>query len=87
MAGDPAQKPAFAHWAIYFVKHSHYDNAVEVFNAYLESYKAFERYCGYNFVEGKWVATIVDHMTDLLVSYAEEADLDQKQSIASSVVN
>lgn len=29
-------------------------------------------------MDGKWVAIIVDHMTDLLVAYAEEADLDSQ---------
>ena len=95
VATDPAQWQAFAYWATYFLKHSHCldpasgSSTIEVFQAFSESYKAFERVCGLNFMDGKWVAIIVDHMTDLLVAYAEEADLDSQQSIvqATTVVN
>ena len=32
-------------------------------------------------MDGKWISMIVDHMTELLVSYAEEADLETQQNL------
>lgn len=32
-------------------------------------------------MDGKWISMIVDHMTELLVSYAEEADFEAQQNL------
>ena len=73
-------------WATNFIKHSrHLDqqgswdstcNANEVFSAFLDSYKGFERVCSFEVMDGKWISIIVDHMTELLITYAEEADIE-----------
>ena len=86
IAEDPSDWEAFVQWSISFLKHSrHLDqqgswestcNANEVFQAFQESYKHFERVCGFDCMDGKWISMIVDHMTELLVSYAEEADFE-----------
>lgn len=31
-------------------------------------------------MDGKWISIIVDHMTELLVTYAEEADYETQQA-------
>ena len=42
----------------------------------MESFKAFEKLCAFEIMDGKWIVPIVDHMTELLISYAEEADVE-----------
>ena len=32
-------------------------------------------------MDGKWISMIVDHMTELLVAYAEEADYETQQNM------
>lgn len=32
-------------------------------------------------MDGKWISMIVDHMTELLVGYAEEADYETQQNL------
>ena len=86
IAEDAAEWEAFVNWASGFIKHSRFldqqggwdpnNNANEVFGAFQESYKGFERVCGFEVMDGKWISMIVDHMTELLVSYAEEADFE-----------
>ena len=86
IAEDPADWEAFVQWSVNFLKHSRYldqqgswestCNANEVFQAFQESYRHFERVCGFEVMDGKWISMIVDHMTELLVGYAEEADFE-----------
>ena len=32
-------------------------------------------------MDGKWISMIVDHMTEMLVAYAEEADFETQQNM------
>ena len=35
--------------------------------------------CGLEHFDGKWISPVVDHMTELLVAYAEDADEEALQ--------
>ena len=86
IALEQAEWEAFLHWGINFLKHSRFldqqgswestCNANEVFQAFQESYRGFEKVCGFEVMDGKWISMIVDHMTEMLVGYAEEADYE-----------
>ena len=79
-------------WCILFLNHSklldqqgswsnNNGSANEVFQAFIECFKGFEKVCGLEYFDGKWISPVVDHMTELLVAYAEDADEETLQSI------
>ena len=78
-------------WATAFLKHSRFldqqgswdstSNADQVFLAFQDSFRGFEKVCGFEVMDGKWISMIVDHMTELLVQYAEEADYEAHQNL------
>ena len=48
-----------------------------IFSTFRDSYLGFESVCGnFDIMDGSWISSIVDHMTELLVNYAEETDLE-----------
>ena len=51
-----------------------------MFQAFTDCFKAFEKVCGLEHFDGKWISPVVDHMTELLVAYAEDADEETLQN-------
>ena len=49
----------------------------------MESFKAFEKLCAIEIMDGKWIVPIIDHMTELLTSYAEESDVETLKNATS----
>jgi len=40
----------------------------------------FDKICGWEIFDGRWISPVVDHMCSLLVTYAEAAD---KETLAN----
>ena len=77
---NQAKWQAFASWVANFIKHSQLKSAgaapVDVFEAIQESYKAFEKLCGHDFMDNKMIGIVFDHVTEVLIACAEDADND-----------
>ena len=50
--------------------------ANDVFKIFCESYSGFTSAVMMDHFDGSWIGPIVDYMTELLIQYAEEADLE-----------
>lgn len=85
IAHDSTESDNFMQWCLLFLNHSKMldqqgswtvgnGSQTDLFNAFIDCFKAFEKVCGMDFFDGKWISPIVEHMTELLVTYAEDAD-------------
>ena len=85
IAHDSVEQDLIMQWCILFLHHSkvidqqgswsaNSGSATEIFNAYIDCFKAFEKVCAIDYFDSKWISPIVEHMTELLVQYAENAD-------------
>ena len=98
ICGDANQLEHLMLWAVHFLNHSKLldqqgswansnGSAVEVFQAFLDCFGKFERICELDHFDGRWISPVVDHMLELLVCYAEDADeetLPQSHKIGDS---
>ena len=83
-------------WAVHFLNHSKlFDqqgswsnsngmSAVEVYQAFIDCFNKFERACELDHFDGAWISPVVDHMLEMLVCYAEDADEETLQSLPQS---
>ena len=77
-------------WVVHFLNHSKLfdqqgsQNAVEVYQAFIDCFKRFERACELDHFDGAWISQVVDRMLEMLVCYAEDADEETLQSLTQS---
>lgn len=48
----------------------------EIFNTFVKCYEGFDKVCSWDAVDGLWIGVVVDHISELLVQYAEAADVE-----------
>ena len=95
ICADGNQLEHLMSWAVHFLNHSKLldqqgswsnsnGSAVEVYLAFIDCFTKFERVCELDHFDGRWISPIVDHMLDMLVCYAEDADEETLQSLPQS---
>ena len=48
----------------------------EIFNFFVKCYEGFEKVSSWDKMDGSWIGVVVDHLSELLVEYAEAADAE-----------